>query len=72
MRVTAECLLHVCFVLAGQVYDVTGYVDGHPGGDAILENVGDDSSEGFHGPQHPATVRDVLDGLYVGDLEKEE
>jgi cytochrome b involved in lipid metabolism len=32
-----------------KVYDVTSYVEEHPGGDAILNNAGDDSTEGFFG-----------------------
>lgn len=32
-----------------QVYDVTPYVEEHPGGDAILAHAGDDSTEGFYG-----------------------
>jgi hypothetical protein len=32
-----------------QVYDVTPYVEEHPGGDAILNNAGADSTEGFFG-----------------------
>ena len=32
-----------------QVYDVTAYVEEHPGGDAILNNAGGDSTEGFFG-----------------------
>lgn len=32
-----------------QVYDVTPYVEEHPGGDAILNNAGGDSTEGFYG-----------------------
>lgn len=32
-----------------QVYDVTAYVEEHPGGDAILNNAGDDSTDGFFG-----------------------
>eukprot|EP00798_Chlamydomonas_sp_ICE-L_P018996 gene18996-25580_t len=39
-----------------RVYDITDYVDEHPGGESILNNIGGDSTEGFHGPQHPATV----------------
>jgi cytochrome b involved in lipid metabolism len=27
-------------IIQGKVYDVTGYVDEHPGGDAILRNAG--------------------------------
>ena len=51
-----------------KVYDISPYVEGHPGGDAILQNVGGDSSIGFNGPQHPPTVRDALDSFYIGDL----
>ena len=32
-----------------QVYDVTAYVEEHPGGDDILNNAGGDSTEGFFG-----------------------
>lgn len=32
-----------------QIYDVTSYVEEHPGGDAILAHAGDDSTEGFYG-----------------------
>lgn len=31
------------------MYDVTSYVEEHPGGDAILAHAGDDSTEGFYG-----------------------
>lgn len=49
-----------------KVYDITSYVDEHPGGDSILKNVGADSSEGFHGPQHPVSVLDVIREYYIG------
>lgn len=44
---------------SAQVYDVSSYVDHHPGGDAIFTHAGDDCTEGFHGIQHPPTVFDV-------------
>lgn len=31
------------------MYDVTSYVEEHPGGDEILNNAGGDSTEGFLG-----------------------
>ncbi|XWS75507.1 hypothetical protein CRYUN_Cryun01aG0095300 [Craigia yunnanensis] len=31
------------------VYDVTSYVEEHPGGDAILAHARDDSTKGFYG-----------------------
>lgn len=55
-------------IVDNAVYDVTSYVDSHPGGDAILQHVGGDSSEGFNGPQHPPTVRQALDTFYIGQL----
>ncbi|OEL38442.1 hypothetical protein BAE44_0000540 [Dichanthelium oligosanthes] len=40
---------------SGKVYDVTTYVEEHPGGDAILNNAGDDSTEGFFGLHNIST-----------------
>lgn len=31
------------------MYNVTPYVEEHPGGDAILNNAGGDSTKGFYG-----------------------
>eukprot|EP01040_Poterioochromonas_malhamensis_P005912 gene5909-6355_t len=60
-----------CWIIVdGKVYDVTGYVDDHPGGDAILNNAGKDSTVGFKGPQHPPSVIDVLKLYYIGDLKR--
>uniref|UniRef100_A0A0D9X7H0 Cytochrome b5 heme-binding domain-containing protein n=1 Tax=Leersia perrieri TaxID=77586 RepID=A0A0D9X7H0_9ORYZ len=36
-------------IIKDKVYDVTSYVEEHPGGDAILNNAGGDSTEGFFG-----------------------
>lgn len=55
-------------IVDGKVYDVTEYVDLHPGGDAILRNVGADSSVGFHGPQHPSSASDILSRYLVGEI----
>lgn len=51
-----------------RVYDVTSYVDEHPGGDAILTNAGGDSTEAFLGPQHPPRVMDLIDEFCIGTL----
>jgi hypothetical protein len=51
-----------------RVYDMTDYVEEHPGGYAILKNAGGDATEGFHGPQHPPTVFDLLGDYYIGTL----
>jgi cytochrome b involved in lipid metabolism len=55
-------------VIDGKVYDVSEYVAEHPGGDSILKNAGSDSSAGFHGPQHPPRVHDLVEDYRIGDL----
>ena len=55
-------------IVDGKVYDVTEYVDIHPGGDAILRNAGRDSSVGFHGPQHPSSAVDILSKYHIGEI----
>ncbi|XAR53387.1 hypothetical protein NMG60_11021925 [Bertholletia excelsa] len=57
-------------IIKDKVYDVTSYVEEHPGGDAILAHAGDDSTEGFYGPQHATRVFDMIDDFYIGDLQK--
>ncbi|XP_010250336.1 PREDICTED: nitrate reductase [NADH]-like [Nelumbo nucifera] len=56
-------------IIKTKVYDVTPYVEEHPRGDAILAHAGDDSTEGFYGPQHATWVFDMVDEFYIGDLE---
>lgn len=37
-------------------------------GDSILNNVGGDSSAGFHGSQHPPSVFDLIKEFYIADV----
>ena len=58
-----------CWIIVkGRVYDVTSYVEEHPGGRAILRNAGGDATAGFHGPQHPPRVFDMVDDFLIGDV----
>ncbi|XP_021741414.1 cytochrome B5-like protein isoform X2 [Chenopodium quinoa] len=71
----AEVSLHDkrtdCWVIIkDKVYDVTSYVEEHPGGDAILTHAGDDSTEGFYGPQHGTRVFDIIEDFCIGELEQ--
>ncbi|XP_010688338.2 cytochrome B5-like protein [Beta vulgaris subsp. vulgaris] len=71
----AEVSLHNkrtdCWVIIkAKVYDVTSYVEEHPGGDAILTHAGDDSTEGFYGPQHGTRVFDIIEDFCIGELEQ--
>ncbi|XP_020595551.1 cytochrome B5-like protein [Phalaenopsis equestris] len=56
-------------IIKDKVYNVTTYVEEHPGGDAILNHAGGDSTEGFFGPQHATRVFDMVDEFYIGDLQ---
>ncbi len=35
---------------------------------AIMSKPGEDNSAGFHGPQHPDKVHDIIPEYYIGDL----
>lgn len=59
-------------IVDDKVYDVSEFVEGHPGGYAILNNAGGDSTVGFYGEQHPKDVVEVLRQYYIGDLEKKK
>ena len=59
-------------IIDDKVYDLTDYVDEHPGGvDAIAKNGGKDATEGFKGPQHPSRVFDIVEEYRVGVLAEE-
>ena len=50
-----------------KVYNLTPFVDEHPGGEAsLLKNAGKDVTKGFFGPQHPEGVRDRVVEYHIG------
>lgn len=54
---------------AVQVYDVTDFVDDHPGGsDSIAKNPGQENTEAFFGPHHPDRAFYTLQDFYIGNL----
>ncbi|KAJ8768650.1 hypothetical protein K2173_023554 [Erythroxylum novogranatense] len=52
-------------IIKDKVYDVTSYVEEHPGGDAILAHAGDDSTEGFYGYAPVSRLHKVHKNLCV-------
>ena len=55
-------------IVEGKVYDVTSYIDVHPGGDSLLKWLGQEATAPFNGTQHPGSARDNLDNYLIGDL----
>lgn len=57
---------------AGKVYDVTGFLNDHPGGDdLILQYAGKDIEEAMKDKlehEHSDSAYDMLDGLFIGRL----
>jgi cytochrome b involved in lipid metabolism len=61
-------LVSVCWL---QVYDVSPYVDEHPGGIVILNNAGGDATDGFNKGQHPENVKEnILPEFLIGVLKQ--
>ncbi|ORZ40837.1 cytochrome b5-like heme/steroid binding domain-containing protein [Catenaria anguillulae PL171] len=57
-------------IIDGKVYDITKFLDEHPGGEEVLlEGAGADSTEGFEDVGHSEDARDLLKKYYVGDLK---
>jgi len=60
-------------VIHDKVYDITNFLDEHPGGEEILiENAGVDSSESFEDVGHSSDAREMLNDYYLGDLHEDD
>ncbi|KDQ29655.1 hypothetical protein PLEOSDRAFT_1064455 [Pleurotus ostreatus PC15] len=58
-------------LIHGNVYDVTKFLDEHPGGDeVILAEAGQDATEAFEDVGHSDEARALLPGMLVGEFEK--
>ncbi|MBA0830692.1 hypothetical protein Goarm_015208, partial [Gossypium armourianum] len=61
-------LVSVSFVQ--QVYDVTKFLEDHPGGDEVLLSAtGKDATDDFEDVGHSDTARDMMDQYYVGEID---
>lgn len=57
------------FMRDGKVYDITKYVDEHPGGeDVLLDVAGGDGTEAFENAGHTKDALTELQKYYIGDL----
>ncbi|WEW58174.1 hypothetical protein PRK78_003642 [Emydomyces testavorans] len=58
-------------VVNEKVYNVSSFVDEHPGGEEVLLDVaGQDATEAFEDVGHSDEAREILDGLLVGKVKR--
>ncbi|KAG0675360.1 Cytochrome b5 [Pichia californica] len=59
----------IWIIYNNKVYDVTQYLDEHPGGEeVILDCAGGDSTEAFDDIGHSEDAHEMLESLFIGDL----
>ncbi|KAJ4916612.1 Cytochrome b5 isoform A [Raphanus sativus] len=59
-------------VIDGKVYDVTSYMDEHPGGDDVLLAVtGKDATDEFEDAGHSKTARELMEEYFIGELDED-
>ncbi|KAG2712008.1 hypothetical protein I3760_04G104800 [Carya illinoinensis] len=57
-------------VIEGKVYDVTKFLDDHPGGeDVLLSATGKDATDDFEDVGHSSSARAIMEEFYVGDID---
>ncbi|XP_021910387.1 cytochrome b5 [Carica papaya] len=57
-------------VIDGKIYDVTTYLDEHPGGDdVVLAVTGKDATDEFEDAGHSKTARELMENFFIGELD---
>ncbi|KAM4721867.1 cytochrome b5 type B isoform 2-T2 [Rhinophrynus dorsalis] len=63
----------IWLVIHGRVYDITSFVEEHPGGEEVLfEQAGADATESFEDVGHSIDAREMLKQYYIGDLHPDD
>ncbi|KAL2653772.1 hypothetical protein R1flu_021900 [Riccia fluitans] len=58
-------------IIQGKVYDVTKYLDDHPGGDQILiAAAGEDATDEFDEAGHSEDARKMMDKYLIGQVDE--
>jgi len=60
-----------CWVVVdGKIYDVTKYLEDHPGGaDVLLEATGKDAKEEFDDAGHSKSAIELMQDYFIGELD---
>lgn len=67
-----DCEEDCWIVVEGKVYDITTYLDFHPGGKKfVLETAGTDATQKFIESEHSNTARDLMAKYYIGILKQD-
>ncbi|KAF7649548.1 hypothetical protein LDENG_00139580 [Lucifuga dentata] len=60
-------------VIHNQVYDVTKFLEEHPGGEEVLrEQAGGDATESFEDVGHSTDAREMAGGMVIGELHPDD
>ncbi|KAK4415797.1 cytochrome [Sesamum alatum] len=58
-------------IISGKVYDVTPFLEEHPGGDEVLLMAsGKDATDDFEDVGHSDDAREKMKEFYIGELDK--
>ncbi|XP_073967812.1 cytochrome b5 [Bombus fervidus] len=71
--VSLNCKDKTLFIIHDNVYDVTKFLNEHPGGEEVLlDHGGKDASEDFDDVGHSKDALDLMNNYKVGELVEEE
>ncbi|XP_071091535.1 cytochrome b5-like [Haliotis cracherodii] len=60
-------------VIHNQVYDVTKFLEEHPGGEEVLlEQAGDDATESFEDVGHSTDARELMKDYLIGNVHEDD